>query len=272
MTHIAIVGTSQVAALKQAWDAIGGRYPHHQISFFAVPMPLYRKLRLNDRLVFGLPAGKVRKHPRAASVVRQINRTIAVDLSGMDRVILCGHNWPQVAAAALAADFDIDSVRDAGSPQLMSRQAFDAICVDLAEQSLPDPVWRSWSGPPIAMQALPLPAESCLASRDRRFASWRAIHARPQGSDAVFDLVLDAYEAALGRVGIAFLRQPAKTRRRCGLTALEHSRGSHRLGEELQPHPETDHWHMNAGYGAMCFATIFAWLGETTAAAPGSTS
>jgi hypothetical protein len=266
--RVAIVGTSQVAALKEAWDAIGAHHPRHQVSFFAVPMPTYRKLRLNNRLVFGLPEAQMRKHPKAASVVRRINRATAIDLSGMDRVILCGHNWPQVAAAALAAGFDIDGVREAGSPQFMSRQAFDAICADLAEQTLPDPVWRDWSGPPIAMQALALPAESCLANGDRRFASWRAISARPAGSDAVFDLVLDAYEVALRRVGIAFLRQPAETRVPSGLTAAEHSCGSRRLGEEVVPHPNTDAWHMNAGYGAICFAAIFAWLDETTAGAP----
>ena len=268
MTRVAIVGTSQVAALKGAWDAIGADHPRHQVSFFAVPMPTYRKLRLNDRLVFGLTEAQTRKYPKAARVIRHINRATAIDLSGMDRVILCGHNWPQVAAAALAAGFDIDGVREAGSPRLMSRQAFDAICAELAEQTLPDPVWRDWSGPPIAMQALPLPAESCLASGDHRFASWRTISARPAGSDAVFDLVLDAYEAALRRVGIAFLRQPAETRRRSGLTAAEHSRGSRRLGGKTVPHPDTDHWHMNAGYGAICFAAIFAWLNATTAGAP----
>jgi hypothetical protein len=268
VTRVAIVGTSQVAALKGAWDAIAAQHPRHQVSFFAVPMPTYRKLRLNDRLVFGLPEAQVRKHPKAASVVRRINRATAIDLSGVDRVILCGHNWPQVAAAALAAGFDIEGVREAGSPQLMSRPAFDAICADLAERTLPDPIWRNWSGPPIAMQALALPAESCLASRDRRFTSWRVINTRPAGSDAVFDLVLDAYEGALRRVGIAFLRQPSETRLPFGLTAAEHSRGSRRLGEEVVPHPDTDAWHMNAGYGVICFAAIFAWLDATTAAAP----
>jgi hypothetical protein len=259
MVRLVIVGNSHVGALKDAWDAAGASHPRHEISFFAAPEPHFKKLRLNKHLTFGLPQNILQRDPLAVDVLTRVNGRTSIDLTAADKVLLHGLAWPLDDVVQLMADFDIDDLRDVGCSRRMSRSAFDAVCVDLANNAMPEPAWRNWAGPPIVLLARAAPAETCLANDDARYQPWRAIKEKPAGSRAVIDAFLDAYEAALGRSAITLVRQPFETLLPIGMTAASYSRNSLRLYQRV-PHPDDDPIHMNADYGALCLAAIFAWL------------
>lgn len=263
MTRLAIIGNSHVAAFREGWTLIEREHPGTRIEFFALPNAHLGRLSLDANKRLGLAeTGEARLRELTIAV----NGRLTIDLGASDHVLWVGYYWPFEALSKLMAEFSIDGLRESPrAPRALSRPAFDAVCDGLAEAVLPGEGWRGWRAPRLTLNVRALPAESCLGDARPAFRYWRAAAQHPEGAGAVAAAFLDRFKQALVGHGIGLLRQPEETLAASGLTATDYSRGSHRLMGGL-PHPDSDHVHMNARYGALCLRRLLARIAPERAA------
>jgi hypothetical protein len=198
---------------------------------------------------------------KAAEAAERVNGAAAIDLCGMDAVVLYGGAFPHQQLAEVMATFDVDGYRAAGAARRLSRPAFEAVCDDLAQASLPDRRWLGAEIPRIAAFLRPLPARNAAASGFPTYAGWHTVAARPDGARAMLERLFSALAACHTRHRIDFLRQLPETLDVTGLTVDVYSRGSRRLAGD-EPHRKRDFAHMNARYGALCLQQILDWAGQ----------
>lgn len=263
MTRLAVIGNSHVAAFREGWALVAAEHPGTTLAFFALPNAHLGRLALDAERRLSLPEASEARLREAAMA---INGRLSIELGSADHVLWVGYYWPFEALAKLTAEFSIDGLRETGgAPRALSRPAFDAVCDGLAEAVLPGAAWRGWVAPGLTVNARALPAETCLGDARPALRYWRAAARAPEGVGAVAGTFLDRFERQLGAQGIGLLRQPQETLAASGLTAAGFSRGSHRLMSGAA-HPESDHLHMNARYGALCLRRLLARLAPARAA------
>ncbi|TPE48493.1 hypothetical protein [Amaricoccus solimangrovi] len=257
MTHALILGNSHTVPLRHAWSALGEEHPRHRISFFAVPMPFFRFLRLNGRR-FGAPTGRGER-PRITEMAERLNGRADVDLSEFDLILLVGFVDRFKALSELMLGCDVDGLREVGAQSRLSPSAFQAICRTIAEGVLPVKFLARLSAGPVAVLEKSRPAETCVGSEDPRYRGWRGLAPDPRGIAAVLGAYSDVLASVLAERDISLIRQPGETIQPNGLTAARFSQGSINLAQG-EPHGEDDHSHANAAYGEICLARILDFL------------
>ncbi|MBE2289887.1 MAG: hypothetical protein IAE95_10050 [Chitinophagaceae bacterium] len=229
--NVCIIGNSQAACLKAAWDVPENRPPGQAVTFFAAFGMSLRNLALQGgRLV-----------PTKDTLRRNLFYTAGVgeiDLAAFDVFLVCG-----VGLGLRPLDARLSS------------QAVRALCADIMRSSLAYSIVkkiRDGSHRPIYLMHSPLLDER--RARDREVLAYR---------DYVGWL-----EEALDVPGAHLLRQPEETITRAHYTRIEFSQDAARLAlnqkTEGVQHKENDYNHMNARYGAVRLKDFF----ERVAAPP----
>lgn len=248
---IAVVGTSHVAMIKLGWDLIRAGLPEIEMAFFSSPGKSARTRKLIN-MVFGYHS--VVPQPDEI-VIGHDARTI--DLGAQDAVLQVGYVTGEVELATLLDRFAIDGLpATVEKPFRLSRPAFDAFCANLAQQYLPSPEWRGWTGPRLTLQPHPNPDERCMTSPREKFQRWQTLATNAETFRVAREIYLDHFETALGQHGIALLRQPAETFAPNGLTLTSYGKGAMDLHKNV-PLDEDDYVHMNADFGLLSLEHYF---------------
>ena len=113
----------------------------------------------------------------------------------------------------------------------------------------------------LVLHPCPIPAETLLSDDRDAFRAWSALAGRPGGQRAAISTLSSTrYEAALAARGVALLRQPERDAARVRPDRRRLRAGSRRLRQSATSIRSSDHRHMNAAYGRLALAALFAML------------
>jgi hypothetical protein len=148
--HVAVVGTSNIGALKYAEAEIAERHPDISLTFYGLPGGKFAEAGV-DRAGHFRPSAA---DAAARRMARRVNGTEALDLTRFDAVFAVGDTLGMVNALFLAAQYDVvDWPARRGKPLLSMAALRAAISEAVAERA--DHLARQFRGisPLFAAQA-----------------------------------------------------------------------------------------------------------------------
>ncbi len=223
---VCIIGNSQVACLKAAWDATRGDTPGVEMTFFATFGESHKHLEIEGR----------RLVPRSAVVRDQILYTAGRDeivASDYDVFLVCGCGTDLLPVdARVSSNVLRTTVRDILTTSLAYRLAA---------------MLRSISDAPIYIIASPLKDERTAPSAPAEYVPYTA----------VFPLLTEALDIA----GTRLLAQPEQTITGGHFTKFEYSKDAVHLatreGLEGKLYRDDETGHMNTAYGIIRLRDFF---------------
>jgi len=253
---IAVVGTSNIGALKYASEAIAAAHPDLALTFYGLPGGRFAEAGVDARGLFQ-PAPDD-EATRALS--RKVNGTEALDLQVFDAVFAVADTLGMAQVLFVAAQYDVVDWPTRRERPLISEPAFLA-AMDEAITARADALARQFAGiAPLYAALAPYPSVAVTRRGPHRQEPYPALAAHPELA-RVHALYISALTAALAARGIAFVAQPAETMAAPFLTRPEFARGA----MDFRQHGRMldDHRHMNAAFGASLFRAFALALGPT---------
>lgn len=245
MIRVAIIGTSHVAALKAAWDEVSGSHQNVQVKFFAAPLRVFRMMKLNSDLTFGLYDHDQGDH----DIVKQINGATSISLDDIDVVLIVGRPSGSEKFSRLVLSCDIHGIRRTGRRTLLSQQAFAQICAEISKNTVPGSEWQSLNKRVVVLHRA-FPSEDCIYSNNSRYSSWVRLADNPEGVQDAKVILVEELGRTCSTAGLTLLRPPSESEGRFGLTKRAFSAGSIRL-KDGSFHDEEDYEHMNLLFGRL---------------------
>ncbi len=253
MTRLLVLGSSHVAALRQAAPAFAEQQPDVQLSFFAAPAPAFRLGRVGSK---GFFTPKYRsKGDRQLG--RQVNDgALNIDLTVFDKVLVSGFRFSLGDAARLMLEFDLLEGADTGKARRCSRGFAQAVIDQSVEREMK--LARNCLGENrnYVLTDAPYPAES-IGARIGDYGPAESLVAFMNHPDApdLFAYWQASVRQAVEAAGYAYLPQPASTVAKPFATQADYTAAApHFDGSTLG---WTDHRHMNAQFGLQVL-TAFA--------------
>lgn len=244
MTRFLVLGSSHVAAMKQAAPAFAERHPEVELSFFAAPAPTFRVGRVGKKGYF-TPKYRTKGDRQ---LVRQVNDALTVNLTEFDRVLVSGFRFSLGDVAKLLLDFDILEGTDTGKAQKCSLDFLRAVIDQLIAREMKLITTCLGEDRNFILTDAPYPAET-IGARAAEYAPARSLDAFMTHPDApgLFAYWKDRVAEAVTGAGYDFLPQPESTVAKPFATHGQYTAAApHMTGEEIG---WTDHRHMNADFG-----------------------
>lgn len=245
MTRVLVIGSSHVAAYKNAADAFCAAHPQVELAFFGVRGPLFLTGTTDKKGVF-TPGYRDAAEKKA---VTQVNGRASVETGGVDHLLLVGHRFAFVQIASLLEHHDVIEGMRTGRADLISETLLSEVIESTTRAAVSEAVAGFENArAPLTFAPAPYPAESVI-ERGEGYELARvmaAFWARPDAA-WVFDLAMTALKSEMARRGHHFLDQP--DRLNAGPFATKATFAQRAAAMDSGVLAKTDHRHMNADYG-----------------------
>ncbi|WP_146344440.1 hypothetical protein [Falsiphaeobacter marinintestinus] len=244
MTRFLVLGSSHVAAMKQAAPQFVERHPDIDLSFFASAAPTFRVGRVGQKGFF-TPKYRSKGDRQLA---RQVNDALTVDLTSFDQILVSGFRFSMGDVAKVLLDFDIVEGTDTGKAQTCSLDFLRAMIDHLVAREMKLITGCLGENRNFTITDAPYPAET-IGQRSEDYDPAKSLDAFMNHPDApgLFDYWKDQVAAGVTAAGYGFLPQPVETVTKPFATAGQFTAAApHMNGEQLS---WTDHRHMNADFG-----------------------
>ena len=258
--RIAVVGTSNIGALKYAADAIASAHPDLQVSFYGLPGGKFAQAGVDDQ-------GRFQPAPSDAAarkIAHKINGQEAIDLTGCDAVLVIADTLGMTQTLFLAAQHDVVDWPTRRDLPLMSGAAFAAAMAE-AIAARADLLARQFQGiRPLYAALAPYPSVAVTRRGPHRQEPYALIADHPE-LPRIHGLFRAALTHALALRGMTFVPQPDDTMAAPFLTRPEFAKGA--LDFRAEGHVLDDHRHMNSAFGTSLFRAFALALGPNKAGA-----
>ncbi len=251
---VAIVGTSNIGALKYAAPRIAALFPDIEVTFFGLPGGKFDRTRI-DETVFGPD----RSDQKVYRLSRRVNGTPQIDLAPFDHILVIGDMLGLPACLHTALHYDIaDWPTRTGKP-LMSEPAFLS-AMEEAIALRADHLRTQFGVLPLHAARAPYPTAAVVAEGPLHHQPYAAMATHPDAA-RIEHLFHQRLIAALQARDITFVAQPAETIAQPFLTKESYGIGSQDFRTEGAI--LNDHRHMNADFGASLFQAFALAIGAT---------
>lgn len=244
MTRFLILGSSHVAAMKQAAPLFAERHPDVELSFFAAPAPAFRVGRVGSKGYF-TPKYRSKGDRQLA---RQVNDALSIDLTAFDQILVSGFRFSLGDVAKVLLNFDILDGTDTGKPQKCSPNFLNDMIDHLVTREMNLITNCLGENRNFTITDAPYPAES-IGTRTGEYGPAEALNAfmdHPDSQD-LFQHWKNRVAANIAAAGYDVLHQPMDTVAKPFATHSKFTAAApHMNGKELG---WTDHRHMNAEFG-----------------------
>jgi len=260
--RIAVVGTSNIGALKYAADAIAAGHPGLAITFWGLPGGKFAECATDDAGVFQPPPGDA----ETRKLAQRINGADGIDLTGFDATLVIADTMGLPSVLFVAGNYDVIDWPPRRDKPLLSEPAFRA-AMDEAIADRADDLARQFRGAaPLFLARAPYPTTVVTRRGPLRLEPFASVASHPEAG-RIERLYTAALARALAGRGITFVSQPADTIAAPFLTRPEFGKDAQDFRAEGRI--LDDHRHMNAAFGASLFRAFALALGpETSGAAP----
>lgn len=244
--RIAIVGTSNIGALKYAAPAINAEYPDLDLVFWGLPGGKFADCAVDA-------TGRLAPHPddrEARKLAQRINGADWVDLSAVDATLIIADTMGLPPILFVAGQYDIVDWAARHDRPLISQAAFLAALHEVVSTAAADVARRFAGVGPLYLARAPYPTTVVTRPGPLRLEPFASVAAHPE-IDRIARLYTDALTRALAAHAITFVAQPPDTIAAPCMTRPEfgEAAGDFRAADRLLD----DHRHMNAAFGTSLF-------------------
>lgn len=251
-TRLLITGNSNVGALKLGWDHIAPQWQDRvALDFFAMPERYFSTFDFADDNRFGAVRPDP-EEPQTEAFTQDFNGRTTVSLDEYDHVLVAGHKFQFMSFMQSVRRFDIEDLLEWGGNHLMSAACFEAFARGFIGSLLPPAGWFTQRRTAVSFIAQPRPSAEIAdpAVNPKVPMPYTLIQEQP----GVLGPLRDLYEDWTGDIfrqgGVGFIRQPADTLTKEGLTEPRFARDALRLTED-RFYEETNFRHMNRDFGTI---------------------
>ena len=253
---IAIVGTSNIGAMKYAAPAIAAAYPDLALSFWGLPGGKFPDCAVDA-------SGCLRTAPgdaEALKMARRINGADMIDLSRADACLVIADTMGLPQILFVACGYDVVDWPHRSDKPLLSQAAFLAMMDEVIEAAADDLARQFQGVTPLLVARAPYPTTVVTRRGPLRLEPFAAIAAHPEAA-RIEGLYTTALDRALSARAMTLVAQPADTIASPFLTrpAFGKAAGDFRAANRVLD----DHRHMNAAFGASLFRAFALALDPT---------
>lgn len=258
--RIAVVGTSNIGALKYAAEAIAADHPGLAVTFWGLPGGKFAECATDDAGVFQPPPGDA----ETRKLAQRINGADRIDLTRFDATLVIADTMGLPSVLFVAGNYDVIDWPPRRDKPLLSEPGFRA-AMDEAIAARADDLARQFRGAaPLFLARAPYPTTVVTRRGPLRLEPFASVAAHPEAA-RIEGLYSDALSRALAARAMTFVPQPADTIAAPFLTRPEFGSGA--LDFRAVDRALDDHRHMNAAFGASLFRAFALALGPDRAGA-----
>ncbi|PWK59424.1 hypothetical protein [Roseicyclus mahoneyensis] len=260
--RIAVVGTSNIGALKYAAGSIALDHPGLSVTFWGLPGGKFAECATDPGGVFQPLPGDT----ETRKLAQRINGADHLDLTRFDATLVIADTMGLPSVLFVAGNYDvIDWPPRRGKP-LLSEPGFRA-AMDEAIAARADDLARQFRGvAPLYLARAPYPTTVVTRRGKLRLEPFASVAGHPEAARIEL-LYTEALSRALAERKMAFVAQPQDTIAAPFLTRPEF--GKDAMDFRAAGRVLDDHRHMNAAFGASLFRAFALALGpDMTGAAP----
>lgn len=258
--RIAVVGTSNIGALKYAAPIIAAEHPHLAVTFYGLPGGKFAQSGVDEAGHFQPPRGD----QETRKLAQRVNGTVALDLRGFDAVLVVADTLGMTQTLFVAMQHDVVDWPTRRDRPLLSGPAFHAAMTE-AISARTDALARQFTGiAPLYAALAPYPSVGVTRPGPHRQEPYASVAAHPE-LPRIHTLFRAALRGALADHGIAFVPQPDDTLAGPFLTKEDFAHGA--MDFRAEGRVLDDHRHMNAAFGASLFRAFALALGPNPAGA-----
>ncbi|ABD53923.1 hypothetical protein [Jannaschia sp. CCS1] len=250
---VAVIGTSNIGAVKSATGHIAKAHP------------------TLDLTCFGLPGGKFdgastlqntfspdRTDPAAMNLSCRVNGTPTLDLQPFDHIFVIGDTLGMPATLWTALNYDIADWRSRTGRDLLSLGAFQAAMAE-AIAIRADHLRAQFADIAVHVALAPYPTTAVVPKGEHHQQPYAGMARHPHAAE-IQSLYLAALSDALQARDMTLVPQPPETIASPFLTKDRYGIGALDFRSEGQT--LNDHRHMNADFGASLFRAFAVAIGQ----------
>lgn len=260
---IAIIGTSHVSAIVQAWQKIKSEFKPVEVTFFAAPGRNFRALKISPQKRFGILDYSLYR-PDEINLLKATFGKVSIKLNEFDAVIHVGHNTKESELARLIAQFSIDGLREIPAKPRLTQHAYETLSKELAKSCVLPEGWQNWSAPKLFVVPAPRICESCIGESDPLYAAWAKLlkNAAEVPVATLFERYMAEVQSSFAHEGIQLVPPPGRVIADNGFTRERFTGHATRLTDKSE-YPANDHKHMNRAYGLVVLRNVLKILAQT---------
>ncbi|WP_224813883.1 hypothetical protein [Hasllibacter sp. MH4015] len=250
---VAIVGTSNIGALKYAAPRIAQTFPDIEVTFFGLPGGKFDKTRV-DGTIFGPDRSDLQLY----RLSRRVNGAPQIDLAPFDHILVIGDTFGLPACLFTAIHYDIADWPARNGKPLMSEPAFLS-AMDEAIALRTDHLRAQFGALRLHAALAPYPTTGVVPEGPHHQQPYAAMATHPDAA-RIEEMFHNRLRAALHARDISFVPQPPETVAQPFLTKEPFGIGSQDFRTEGVV--LNDHRHMNADFGTSLFTAFAIAIGQ----------
>lgn len=245
---VAVIGTSNIGAVKYAQDRIAVAHPTLDLTCFGLPGG-----KFDDARTIGTEFGPDRSDHSAMKLARRVNGAPTLDLSPFAHFLVIGDTLGMPSTLWTALSYDIADWPTRTGRDLLSLPAFHATMAE-AITLRADHLRAQFADRAIHVALAPYPTTAVVPKGEHHQQPYASMATHPHAAD-----IQTLYRAALAKAlrarNMTLIAQPDETIASPFLTREPYGHGS--MDFRAEGRLLNDHRHMNADFGASLF-TAFA--------------
>lgn len=258
-SKIAVIGTSNIGAVKYAAARIAADHPHLHVTSYGLPGGKFDGAR-----TLGTQFGPDRSDHAAMKLARRVNGSATIDLAPFDNILVIGDTLGMPSILWTALSYDIADWPTRTGHNLLSLPAFQAAMKE-SITTRADHLRAQFNTHHIHVALAPYPTTAVVPKGEHHQQPYAGMATHPHAAE-----VQDAYRAtladALTKRDMTLIPQPDDTIASPFLTRERFGHGSmdfRAAPDATEGRLLNDHRHMNADFGASLFRAFAVAIGST---------
>lgn len=251
---VAVIGTSNIGAVKYAQDRIAAAHPTLSLTCYGLPGGKFDGAYTVDGAF-----GPDRSDHAAMKLARRVNGTPTLDLAPFADILVIGDTLGMPATLWAALSYDIAEWPTRTGRDLLSLPALQAT-MDEAIAARADHLRAQFGTRPLHVSLAPYPTTAVVPKGDHHQQPYASMANHPHANE-LHALYRAALTRALAARNMTFVPQPDETIAAPFLTKEPYGLGS--MDFRAEGRLLNDHRHMNADFGASLFDAFALTLHST---------
>lgn len=251
---VAVIGTSNIGAVKYAQDRIAAAHPTLDLTCFGLPGG-----KFDDARTIGTEFGPDRSDHSAMKLARRVNGAPTLDLSPFAHILVIGDTLGMPSTLWTALSYDIADWPTRTGRDLLSLPAFHATMAE-AITLRADHLRAQFADRAIHVALAPYPTTAVVPKGEHHQQPYASMATHPHAAD-IQTLYRAALAQALRARNMTLIAQPVETIASPFLTREPYGHGS--MDFRAEGRLLNDHRHMNADFGASLFAAFALAIAAT---------
>lgn len=251
---VAVIGTSNIGAVKYAQDRIAAAHPTLSLTCYGLPGGKFDGAYTVDGAF-----GPDRSDHAAMKLARRVNGAPTLDLAPFADILVIGDTLGMPATLWTALSYDIAEWPTRTGRDLLSLPALQAT-MDEAIAARADHLRAQFGTRPLHVSLAPYPTTAVVPKGDHHQQPYASMANHPHANE-LHALYRAALTRALSARNMTFVPQPDETIATPFLTKEPYGLGS--MDFRAEGRLLNDHRHMNADFGASLFDAFALTLHST---------